>query len=136
MSEENKITKSVAKTKPTTGIKFKKKKLHPKEKVLTASQLAKINQNHLEKDNADLQARCINKDIQILELRKEVFKNQIALLSAEVGKLAEQQKTLHQKALSVLTSNKEYINEIKQEFDIQGSFGFNPDTGEIIENSD
>lgn len=105
-----------------------------KAKKLTKTQLRTLEQFQDKEAIHALKIKNLEKDVEILKLRQEVFRNQIALLNAEIEKSVRNTNDEKSKKAKTDRERKEYLNEIKKQHSIKESFGYDPDTGEIKEN--
>lgn len=105
-----------------------------KVKKLTKLELRTLESNHDKLAISNLKLSNLQKDISILELRQEVFKNQIAILNAEIQKTVEKANKEKSVKAKIERENKEEIETIKSKYSIKEQFGYDPDSGEIKEN--
>jgi len=81
-----------------------------------------------------------NRDLEILQLKKQALKDRKTILAYTLKNLDFQEIELQQKINEIKNKNeinnekrKKYVEGIKKRLKISGSFGFNPDTLEITE---
>lgn len=104
-----------------------------KVKKLKPSELTTINYNHERLAAQNLRTLMLEKDRKLLEMRQEVLRSQIAMLNSEIEKLNNKYFAEKSKGEVIQRENKEYIDKVKKQHKINGSFGFDPETGEIRE---
>ena len=104
-------------------------------KFLKESDLAKIRMDSdevqklkLQLRNLGLQIENLNLKIGVLEKTKEVHQLNLAQLSVE-------HETLKQKARERADEHADFAKKIAQDYQVEGKWGFNPDTGEILTNN-
>ena len=105
-----------------------------KAKKLKPSELTQINLNHEKLAAQSLRSSMLEKDIKILEMKQEIYKNQIALLGSEIERLSQQLVAEKGKKRVIEEENRQYMSKIKKSYKIKNTFGFDPDSGEIKEN--
>lgn len=104
------------------------------EKKLTFEESLQLELGFAEDNNAKLQEDLL--DLQIKLNQKDIIISQYMLKDLERSNnmLKKEKETLVEKNRKAAENRKEFINSIKEEKDIKGGFGWNPDTLEIIEN--
>lgn len=100
--------------------------------------MAKLTKNEMLKmENNLLQQQVYERELEIQKLKKsvELLANQVKSLEAlkKADVIDKTIETKRKKIEDIKKENREFNEKIKTKYKIEGSFGINPDTGEIIE---
>jgi hypothetical protein len=122
--------------------------LERQERILSQEEMKRFDLNHVEEKNRKLEIESINLRKEILELRKGIVERDLKIVERdvkikimnfekEIGNIVGLKGTTEQKHSSQRNKQKEFVKELERKFKIEGKkWGFNPETGEIIENEE
>lgn len=100
-----------------------------KEKVLSEAQMRQMEVSHAEKKIRKHDIKEVDYKKRIASLELELTKVSVEL---KLVKLELEKRTLIEKDNSSNIEHKKFVDDIRDEHKIEGNFGYNPDTGEII----
>lgn len=103
------------------------------DKFLTDLEIAKLEMGFKDQEIARMQIKMLEKDALILKAKKEILDLKKVEQDLEILKTQIKIDDHVKRSESLSAKAKEFNNYIKEKYEIEGKWGFDPDSGRIIE---
>jgi hypothetical protein len=106
------------------------------QKALTADEMHRLEVANLEEHVRVLTEKDFERQLMILDLRKQLLTQQSMLLDRDMGMLQLKRNERLRAHAQQRTEHQQYTKSIQEKYDLKERFGYDPDTGVITVDSE
>ena len=106
------------------------------KKTLSELEMVKMEQFQNLKKIEDLRLIIKDKDLASFNIQTENLKLRIELIKKYVENTNRAKKEIESLVKTISTDSREYNNDLAEKYNLNEKWGYNPDTGELIENNE
>ena len=119
--------------KKVTKKKTRRKKIEPKEKSLSKEELLQLELNYKTQAEINMEIQLIAAEVKLLQMQKELLVKEAKLMDHRIGDKNRNIADIKTKQNSIKETHRNYMESLKMKYEIQGSFGYDPESGVLKE---